>query len=361
MALSLFQLLPDVKEDALHPKFKLLRDNPLLGGERNILISWTEGFIDRDNKIVKEFQTTFHSSFWEFYLFRMLSDAGFIIDFSHDRPDFIINAPLALNIEAVVSNIKRDGESEENRTLDNVLSMIVPPKQQTDFKAIVDEAIVRNSNAIYTKNKKYKEGYVNCDWIKPETPFVIALSSYDQIDYGREFLYPMMALLYGQYYDPQTENYDLVTEIIKPGTNSPIPIGIFNDPAFSHISGILFSCTTTLGKLTSLFNSSSESDRQFNDVLNIRHDHEAPHYRFQKVSNVNPEELSDGLFLFHNPLAKHKVPSELFRKTNALQVNITENGPLMEAENSPIISRINLMKGMVNKTLINLLYRDYNE
>lgn len=32
------------------------------------------GFEDRDGKFVKEFQTTFNSSFWELYLFACLRD-----------------------------------------------------------------------------------------------------------------------------------------------------------------------------------------------------------------------------------------------------------------------------------------------
>lgn len=360
MTLDLFQSLPDVAEDALHPKFKLLRDGFQFETERNILNGWTEGFIDRDNKIVKEFQTTFHSSFWEFYLFSVFSEAGFGIDFSHDRPDFIIKSPLEINIEAVISNIKKDGEPESNRTMENILSMIMPPQHQKDFKTLVDEAIVRNSNNIHFKNKKYLEGYAKCHWIKHETPFVIALSSYDQIDYGREYYYPMMALLFGWYYDPILRNFDLVSEITKPGTTSPIPVGIFNDPAYEHISGILFSCTTTLGKLTSLANSISEPDRQLNDVLNVKIDHEAPFYKFLHVSKETPEYLSDGLFFFHNPLAKNKIPLDVFRKTNCLQVTITPDGPYMEAENLPIFSRLNLLKGMVNNYLINLLDNDFN-
>ncbi len=130
MALDLFTKLGDIDESALHQKFKFLRDEPLLDGERAILTSWTEGFVDRDNKIVKEFQTTFHSSFWEFYLYKVFKEAGFTIDFTKDRPDFLINSPTELNIEAVVSNIKQGGAGEESRTMDNILSMLEPSLAQ---------------------------------------------------------------------------------------------------------------------------------------------------------------------------------------------------------------------------------------
>jgi hypothetical protein len=360
MPLDLFKTISSISENDLHPKYKILRDDIMMDGERVVLLSWADGFVDRDNKIINEFQTTFHSSFWEFYLFRALMDAGFIIDFSHDRPDFIITSPMEMYIEAVVSNIKIDGEKEEKRNIDNILSMIVPVQHQEDFKTLIDEAIVRNSNAINTKSKKYLEKYITCDWVKPEVPFVIALSSYDQIDYGREYYYPMMALLYGLYYNPATGNFDSIKEVTKPGTTSSIPVGIFNDPTMAHISGIFFTCTVTLGKLTSLANSVLSSEQRLNEVLNIRHDQDAPHYKMHKVSVAVPEELTDGLFFFHNSLAKNRIPKEIFQRTNCLQVTFDDGELYMEGENSPIVARINLPKFILTDVAISLIGIDFN-
>ena len=44
-----------IKEEKLHTKYKLIRDNLQLTGEQEILRDWVGGFEDRDNKIVKEF------------------------------------------------------------------------------------------------------------------------------------------------------------------------------------------------------------------------------------------------------------------------------------------------------------------
>jgi hypothetical protein len=361
MTLDLFGKLDDLNEEALHFKFKLLRDNTLLDGERNILKSWTDGFIDRDNKIIKEFQTTFHSSFWEFYLFKVFQEAGFTIDFSHDRPDFIIKSPIEINIEAVVSNIKKDGKGEEHRNLDNILSMIDPPHLQANYNEFLDEAIVRNSNAIFSKNKKYIDSYSGCDWVKQETPFIIALSSYGQIDYGREYYYPLVALLYGLYFNPTKNGFDVVTEITKPGTSSPIPVGLFNNNSMKHISAIIFSCTTTLGKLTSLAISETASIYQLNSVLNIRQDYEEPIYKIQMVSPENKEELSDGLFIFHNPYAKKKIEKVTFNKTNIFQVTFEDRELIFEGENLPIVSRLNIPTMMFNNLIIHDINNKYNK
>jgi hypothetical protein len=356
MTLDLFQKINDIEKAQLHPKFKLLRDNILLDGERKVITNWTDGFIDRDNKIIKEFQTSFHSSFWEFYLYAVIKEAGFSTNFSHDRPDFIITSPIEMNIEAVVSNIKNSGVSEEKRTIDNILSMLEPPHLQENYTEFLNEAIVRNSNAIDSKNRKYISSYASCDWVKPETPFVIALSSYGQIDYGREYYYPLLALLYGLHFDPMKNKFNVITEIIKPNTASSIPVGIFNNSNMGHISAIIFSCTTTLGKLTSMSISESLSSLQMNKVLNVREDYELPKYKIQLVSPETPEELSDGLFIFHNPYAKQKISKEIFSKTNTFQITFEDRKLMFEGENLPIVSRFNVPETMFN----NLILHDVN-
>lgn len=360
MKLELFKKIEDINEDDLHPKFKLLRDNPLLNGERKILTDWTDEFVDRDNKIIKEFQTSFHSSFWEFYLYRIFKELNFEIDFTKDRPDFIINSPEKIFIEAVISNIKNDGREEKTRNLEDILSMIVPPRKQIDFYEVLDEAIVRNSNAILSKSKKYLEKYIKCDWVDKQSPFVVALSSYGQVNYGREYFYPMLALLYGLYFNPQLDEYETRESVLKPGTDSSIPLGIFNDNSFEHISAIIFSCTITLGKLTSLSISNGASKNQLNSVINIRHDYEPPHYKIQNVSEENPEYLSDSLYILHNPYATTKLNPKIFEKSNAIQI-IPKNGQLsFEGENAPIYSRLNMQKQMINDHLINLISQDFN-
>lgn len=338
-----------VSDDKLHPKFKIFKECLLFTGEQKILNDWTDGFRDRDNKIVKEFQTTFHSAFWEFYLFAVFKEAGFEIDFNHNRPDFIVKNPKKIYIEAVVSNIKSTGFQEENRTLVDILSMIEPVHLQQKFDYNIREAITRYSNSIQSKDKKY-EDYTNDNKLKfdKEAPYVIALSGYEQINYGKNFYYPMMALLYGLYYDNINDKYTKRNFIIKPDTeDKDIPIGLFLDDSKSHISAIIFSCTVTLGKVTSLAISQNKSELKTNSVLCIRHDTELPHFKIQIVSPSSPEYLSDGLFIFHNPFAKNPLDKELFKKTNAVHISLDiENGrKIFEGNNLPIVSRLNLFAG----------------
>lgn len=88
-----------------------------------------------------------------------------------------------------------------------------------NFDYNIREAIARYSNSIQSKDKKY-EDYINDNKLKfdKEAPYIIALSGYEQINYGKNFYYPMMALLYGIYYDNINDKYTKRNSIIKPDT-----------------------------------------------------------------------------------------------------------------------------------------------
>ena len=121
MVLDLFTTAKRLDDSKLHQKFKQLRDDELsYSGARKILQGWIDGFVDRDNKFVKEFQTTFHSVLWELYIYAILKELNFSIDFSKQYPDFIVTSPYEFNIECVVSEIKADGPKEDKREIDVV-------------------------------------------------------------------------------------------------------------------------------------------------------------------------------------------------------------------------------------------------
>ncbi|NJN90818.1 MAG: hypothetical protein HC878_10890 [Leptolyngbyaceae cyanobacterium SL_5_14] len=56
---------PIVPEEQLHPNFRFITQPNLCNPEMEVINGWAEEFLDRDGKFVKEFQTTFNSSFWE--------------------------------------------------------------------------------------------------------------------------------------------------------------------------------------------------------------------------------------------------------------------------------------------------------
>jgi hypothetical protein len=354
--MDIFTKLPEI--NTYHSKFEFLTTKSMLR-ERSILNEWVEGFEDRDNKIIKEFQTTFHSSFWEFYLFSIFKNLGFSIDFSKNRPDFIIEGQKGFYVEAVVSNIKNCGNSESSRTFDDILDMLTAPHLHKTFKQDLYESVTRHSNAIQSKFTKYRDKYLKLPWVDAKKPFVIALSAYDQINYGREFYYSMFALLYGFVFDETSNSFDKKNTIMKPGTKSDIPIGLFLDPYYSEISAIIFSCTLSHGKLTSLANSKND-EHTWNTVINLRHDNDKPHYKFQIVSNSSPESLFDGLFVFHNPNANSKLDMDIFNNTDIAQVTFYNNAIKVESSNLPIVARINIPSMFLpGNTLENFLIENF--
>lgn len=338
--MDIFSPVKGLNETNQHLKFKLLNQQDQLYSEKKILQGWTNGMIDKDGKMVREFQETFHSCFWEFFLFKLFQEAGFSLDQNHPMPDFIINSPIDMYVEAVVSNIKGSGRPESERTLEDQISMLCPPYLHKAFYDELNESITRNSNAVHSKINKYRESYLKREWVKEDVPFVIALSSYDQVNYGREYIYSMLALLYGMYFNAETQNYSLKKSIIKPGTkDSSIPIGLFNDPSYSDISAILFSCTVTLGKLTSL--AVSNNMFSLNSVYNIRKNIIDGKYVLQLVSEFSPEDLADGVFIFHNPNAKRKLSEEIFSSIPVTQFFFNGNNLDYVGNSTPLIARFN--------------------
>jgi hypothetical protein len=321
-----------------HPKFTLL-SQPMFSAERKIIASWAEGFTDRDSKIVQEFQTTFHSAFWELYLHKFFRELVFKVNSSHQRPDFLVTSPENFYVEAVTANIKEGGRKEGN--LDDILDHLIAPHLQSDFEEQMTEAIIRYSNAIQGKVAKMKREYSKLPWVDPDLPFVIAMASFSQVNYGREYYYPMLALLYGWFYDPITKDYFERDQILKPGSNAPIKVSLFDDADMQDVSAIIFSCTVTIGKLTSLSKSLGRPSTQ--TVLIIREEYEAPHYWFQEVSKDSPELHSDGVFIFHNPNARVKLSADTFAGCCALQIILDKNGILQfVGGREPMLIRLNI-------------------
>lgn len=341
MGLLLFDEIKGLSDDRKHNKFKFLRDEIQLSTEKQLLCTYTNGLVDRDHKMVRQFQETFHSTYWEICIYQLCLEAGFSLDQSHPFPDFIINKPSEFYIEAVVANIKQTGIPECERTLEDQLSMLTPPHSQKDFSDVLNESIIRSSNAIFSKIRKY-EDYKKEQWVDEKKPFIIALSSCDQINYGREFIYPMMALLYGRYYIPCENGCIMKKNIRKSETGVELPLGIFLNSEYSQISAIMYTCTNTIGKLTAL--ALSKGLHTFNSVLDVVRDEEDEKlpFKFRIVSNSSPESISDGVFIFHNSYAKEPIKPKLFEKTNVTHVFLENNSLALRGVTSPLYTRFSI-------------------
>lgn len=285
--------------------------------EKELLQSWIDVFVVKDgiDKTINEFQSElFRSVFWEIYLNKAFIELGFDIDQENTSPDFLLShqdIKGKIAVEAVIANFPQDKKSnEKNRTLEDVYG-------ENNIYEIVDESIPRITNSINSKSKLYKEKYCKKSEIS-SAPYIVALHDYSQNKYGQVSFYSMLCVLYAAMYDPEDkldlkilceDNFDTeykYRESFIKSNGSEIRLGLFCNNEYSHISGVLFSHTLSLGKLTSLCESHFPLDKfiiteRLNGVEIFRY------------SNSEPDEtILDGLFLFINPFAKNSINVEPF-------------------------------------------------
>lgn len=152
----------------------------------------------------------------------------------------------------------------------------------------------------------------------------------------------MVALLYGMYFNTEQETYYEKIGIENPQTGSSISIGIFHDSSYGEISAVVFSCTLTLGKLTLMC--ISNDALSLNDVYNIRQNCDTNKYLLQLVDTYYPEDIANGVFVFHNPKAKNKLPNNFFKKIAVTQFFFKYGNLIYSGNVTPIVARLNTSK-----------------
>ncbi|MEL0439175.1 hypothetical protein [Phycobacter sp. K97] len=279
MPIDLFSAL--VSEEKLHPNFKkLLEDDS--DDVRAVIQSWSAGFEDRDGKFAQEFQTTFNSSFWELYLFAVLKSLHLEVEGNHHAPDFVVkDVPVA--IEATIASHAADGVPEWEKTVGAVTDLDVL-RSQTN-------AVVRASNAFHSKSRKYLDRYQRLEHVKGKS-FVIAIANFGTEDFFMLGDVAMQWLL-----------YDVAARgDVKKTNGASVPLGLFNDAEFSHISAVAYSSTATWGKARALGEGDDASVFQA-----IRIKDNTTSIRVAAKKSEYHESLTDGLRLFLNPYADHPL------------------------------------------------------
>lgn len=367
--MDLFKPIKKLPDDRCHPKFLILRDQRPF--ERMIIENWANGMEDRDRKFVREFQETFHSAFWEILIYRILTDAGYDLDQTHPMPDFYIKSPKIF-IEAVTANVtgekaaKIKAEIEEYiesndhihkkdsisairsfaygnlRSPIDQFDSLLPPYLNDNFNQNLIYSIIRYSNAISYKLKKYKETYLLKEWVEAKNPFVIAMASFDEFTYGTEYIYPMIALLYGLIYNPEIDAYVEEEKVNKTATDT-IDIGLFNKEEYKQVSAIMFTCTLTMGKLTSslISNGYPSMGGVFTIHENMIDNNPSiyPKYQAKVITSDYKEEISEGVFVFHNPNASNPIPDSFLVNTCVTNIYLEDGGIRVKGNCSPIVAR----------------------
>ena len=302
---------PVVPPSAFHPNFeRVLR--VATAEERRVLTDWATGFSDRDGKFVKEFQTTFNSSFWELYLFAAFKVLGLKVDLSPPSPDFFLHGSTGEFTAEAVTASNPDGHRPE---WDVDLSS--GAVSEIDLPELLHLASIRLANAIVTKHRKYQKTYARLAHVRGK-PFVLCVAPFEQPHFFAQNDNAIRRVLYG-YDRPLTidgrnaGNPIVVGEARAPSvekeSGASVPLGLFTKPGFEDISAVIFSSTATYGKLHAL--------RESNEVPVM-----FVAKRYQEISSVPAiltqwkteyrETLLDGLHVCLNPYARHELDLRLF-------------------------------------------------
>lgn len=322
---------PIVGEDRQNHNFRTILATRN-GFTMDVINDWARGFIDRDGKFVEEFQTTFNSSFWELYIHAVIKKYGWAVDFSVERPDFYIPS-LGINIEATIASNARDAKPEHDWS--------EPPP--SDLNAFNMKSIVRLASAFSSKHRLYQKSYAQLDHVR-DRPFILAMANFDQ-PYG--FLgcqRPIEALLNAYYVDEEcflggdqnaTLTGDALMQVAK-ANGAPIELGVFESPAYSEISAVLFNSCATIGKVRAL-SSDPNPNIFFSAVrLNMKSNHA---HLIQQRKQDYVENLLDGLRVYHNPFARYPIDPALFRNHSVFQVYVADGEWVAEQRDGQLLSR----------------------
>ncbi len=318
MALDLFA--PVVPAERFHPAFKNITERPN-SYDRKVLNQWAEGFVDRDGKFVKELQTTFDSAFWELYLNAAFKELGLQCDFQWSRPDFCIRLPEPFVVEAAVAlHAKSTPAVTETNPLE-------APKSFREFNF---QAIIRLSNTIHSKYKKYLESYAELPHVAGK-PFVLALAPFDRPFFQFQAERAIEAVLYRYYIDEDAylkehpdRNAPLLPEdlpLLRKDSGEPVHLGLFCDRSMAQISAIIHSTAATWSKVRVL---SGDPDVMITAIYEDR-DKGGEHI-FKGPNSKYTENILDGLRVYHNPFAAHSLNPDLFDRCEIFQA--TSRGPV---------------------------------
>jgi hypothetical protein len=334
---NLFQECVD--KSKLHPNFTALlgEDNSIA---RDYINQWADGFIDRDGKIVKEFQTTFNSTFWELYLFSVFKKWSFAIDFTHQSPDFNITSPFTVAVEAVIANNAITEQAEWQREYSK-------PNEPDEMAKIIYTSTLRLSNALITKRKKFKSEYSSLRHIIGK-PFILAVAPFDQPFFWEQTQQAINQVLYGYkkpiYKDNDEKNeriilgHEYIDFIIK-DNGAEIPLGFFSNNLMPEISAIIFSNVATVGKVRAMTKDIDKSEMFF---IFSKFNRDGLHpFEGMLPKKQYYEGLEDGLGILLNPYAIHPVDEKFIEMFPNYTIWDTEmRCPIGDAKNCDLYKRM---------------------
>lgn len=315
-------LFDDVSEaERQHPIYRMIRDGDY-EAERSVLLAWSEGFEDRDGKFCHEFQVSFEPCLWELYLHAYLKEINASVDFSYPSPDFVVSGGEPFCIEATIAAPAQGQSGPHGYSIDDI------PKDLNKFNA---EATVRICNSFTSKVMKLRQRYAKLPQCQGK-PFVLAIASFDRPFSHLAAMRPMISALYGLYHDEEKtialgasemESYNVAS--VKKNESTRIDLGYFCTSEYADVSAVIFSSLATWGKVRAVADNPGALT-----VYRTLHPNPGsirPIVRMAKKADYQ-EHLLDGLYVFHNPFAKHKLNPNTLDHGRLAQAFVKQDGEL---------------------------------
>lgn len=245
----------------------------------------------------------------------MLRERGLSINFDSPSPDFAVTDPWSFTIEATIAS-HTHGSLPEYQRADAQLP--------DNLNKLNREAILRLSNALHSKYKKYKTHYSTKPHVSGR-PFVIALAPFDRPHFTMSCQRAIEALLFNYYVDeekhfasgqPDSPIPGTTMQLVRKDNGAVVELGLFQGRSMPEVSAVVFSTCATWGKLRAL--SDDPNPNIFFTALRLNPDSSMP-YKIQARKHDYRETLLDGLRVYHNPYALHPLDPAVFRSQEVFQ------------------------------------------
>ncbi len=289
---------PVVKPEKQHPSFtkiSMRRRHP--GRElMSELMNWYE---DVDGNFVEQFQSTaFDARLWELYLYALFVELGYGFDRQYSAPDFLCSGLSGkFFVEATTVNPTAGSQNIQDLTEEEYFKHYLP---------------IKFGSALFSKLKKK---YWELPHVK-DLPLVFAIQDF-HLPYSMTWSIQSLAeYLYGishvrlQAEDGTSQDVIRTVDKFQLGPKE-IPAGFFLQPEAENVSAVLANPSGTFAKFDRMAFLAGFGDPKiqivrtgmyFEDLVTVKpftHDLRSPDYK---------ETWVEGVSIFHNPRAIHKLP-----------------------------------------------------
>lgn len=237
-----------VPDQQANPLFLGVRDHVGYAAGRGLLDDTFARYTDKDGNFVKDFQTTgFSARIWELSLFAYLLETGLPLELGYGTPDYLIDGPHPLAIEAVTS-----------QPTGGIAPSVLPPPDgripqiPDDLDEARAEFTFQLGKALRNKLLKRFDGGV-AYWDLPQVrgkPVVLAVqafhaesSLFHSVGFAAEYLYGL------RWTAARDASGRLTVEAVPVTTQTwrgrSIPSGLFAHAEAEHLSAVLFSNSGT--------------------------------------------------------------------------------------------------------------------